>query len=280
VYSILDELLKWKKANQIDHRWLPLFPLYSSLDNDRQQEALNDKRRKIIVSTNIAETSITIDNIECVIDMGWVKQSIYNGETRFTSLEKVRTSKASAEQRKGRSGRTCDGFCYRLYTLEEYSAFEEYTKPEIQRSSIDSIVLKLVDLNVVDFKGFPFFSPPELQSLRNSLELLVYLGAIDQKTFKLTEIGGTLVLFPCDPQLAMILYTSIKMSEDLQNRDNKNVFYYVATILAMLSENIVLSKFPHDLIETKGSYLNSGDFFYLLRIFILYSNSDNKYKRN
>lgn len=164
--------------------------------------------RKVIISTNIAETSLTIDGVVYVIDPGLSKQKVYNPRTREESLLIAAISKASAQQRAGRAGRTKPGKCFRLYPKRYFAnEMRDQTIPEILRSKLDSITLNLIKLGITDLVHFDFMDPPAPETLMRSLELLNYLGAVDDEG-SLTEIGSMMAEFPLDPELSKMLLTS------------------------------------------------------------------------
>ena len=185
-----------------------IYPLYSSLP-PAQQQKIFDKApeatgggpagRKIIVSTNIAETSLTIDGIVYVIDPGFAKQKVYNPRIRVESLLVSPISRASAHQRAGRAGRTRPGKCFRLYTEKSFkSDLIEQTYPEILRSNLGSVVLQLKKLGIDDLVHFDFMDPPAPETLMRALELLNYLGALDDEG-NMTDIGAVMAEFPPRP---------------------------------------------------------------------------------
>lgn len=194
-----------------------VIPLYSTLPPQQQQrifEAAPPKKpsgavgRKIVVSTNIAETSLTIDGIVFVIDPGFSKQKVYNPRIRVESLLVSAISKASAQQRAGRAGRTRPGKCFRLYTEKAYNTeMNENTYPEILRSNLGSVVLQLKKLGIDDLVHFDFMDPPAPETLMRALELLNYLAALNDDG-DLTELGSIMAEFPLDPQLAKMLVAS------------------------------------------------------------------------
>lgn len=199
-----------------------VLPLYSTLPMDRQRQIFDPpppprrpgapNGRKIIFSTNIAETSLTIDGIVYVIDPGFAKQKVYNPRIRVESLLVSPISKASAHQRAGRAGRTKPGKCFRLYTEKAYQAeLMEQTYPEILRSNLGSVVLQLKKLGIEDLVHFDFMDPPAPETLMRALELLNYLGALDDEGM-LTELGSMMAEFPLDPQLAKMLLYSPQLS--------------------------------------------------------------------
>ena len=164
--------------------------------------------RKIVVSTNIAETSLTIDGIVYVVDPGFSKQKVYNPRVRVESLLVSPISRASAQQRAGRAGRTRPGKCFRLYTERSFGAdLIEQTYPEILRSNLGSVVLQLKKLGIDDLVHFDFMDPPAPETLMRALELLNYVGALDDEG-ELTKVGEVMAEFPLDPQLAKTMVSA------------------------------------------------------------------------
>jgi pre-mRNA-splicing factor ATP-dependent RNA helicase DHX15/PRP43 len=189
----------------------PLFciPLYSSLSPQEQQRIFDPAPpprspdgppgRKVIVSTNIAETSLTIDGIVYVVDPGFSKQRLYNPRIRVESLLVSPISKASAQQRAGRAGRTRPGKCFRLFTEKDFSKeLEDQSPPEILRSNLSSTVLILVKAGVKDLVRFDYVDAPAPETLFRAIELLNYLGAFDDNG-NLTAMGSIMSEFPLDP---------------------------------------------------------------------------------
>lgn len=195
---------------------LKVLPLYSSLPPAQQQKIFEEapkarngiKGRKVIISTNIAETSLTIDGIVFVIDPGFSKQKVYNPRARVESLLVSPISKASAQQRSGRAGRTRPGKCFRLYTEKSFlNDLEEATYPEILRSNLGSTILQLKKVGVNDLVHFDFMDAPAPETLMRALELLNYLGALDDDG-NMTKTGKMMSEFPLDPQFAKSLMVS------------------------------------------------------------------------
>merc|ERR1719193_616209 len=194
-----------------------VLPLYSSLPTHLQQRIYlappgenvsGIQGRKCVVSTNIAETSLTIDGIVYVIDPGFAKQKVYNPRIRVESLLVSPISKASAHQRAGRAGRTKPGKCFRLYTEKAYkNEMQDNTYPEILRSNLGAVVIQLKKLGIDDLVHFDFMDPPAPETLMRALELLNYLAALDDDG-NLTELGAIMAEFPLDPQLAKMLIAS------------------------------------------------------------------------
>jgi pre-mRNA-splicing factor ATP-dependent RNA helicase DHX15/PRP43 len=174
-------------------------PLYSTLPPQLQQKIFepappkNKKGlpgRKIILSTNLAETSITIDGIVFVIDSGMVKQKVYNPRLRQESLLVSPISKASAKQRSGRAGRTRPGKCFRLYTEDSYkNQLAENSYPEILRTNLSTVVLNLKKLGIDDLVHFDFMDPPAPETLMRALELLNYMEALDDDVKSTINLG-------------------------------------------------------------------------------------------
>jgi len=178
---------------------LVVYPLYSSLPPAQQKKIFSNAPgprvvggppgRKVVVSTNIAETSLTIDGIVYVIDPGFSKQKVYNPRIRVESLLVSPISRASARQRSGRAGRTRPGKCFRLYTESSfYNDLQETTYPEILRSKMSNVVLTLKKLGIDDLVHFDFMDPPAPETLMRALEVLNYLGALDDEG-DLTDLG-------------------------------------------------------------------------------------------
>ncbi|PNY01570.1 putative pre-mRNA-splicing factor ATP-dependent RNA helicase-like protein, partial [Trifolium pratense] len=193
-------------------------PLYSTLPPAMQQKIFEPAPppvkeggppgRKIVVSTNIAETSLTIDGIVYVIDPGFAKQKVYNPRVRVESLLVSPISKASAHQRSGRAGRTQPGKCFRLYTERSFNNdLQPQTYPEILRSNLANTVLTLKKLGIDDLVHFDFMDPPAPETLMRALEVLNYLGALDDEG-NLTKLGEIMSEFPLDPQMSKMLVVS------------------------------------------------------------------------
>lgn len=191
-----------------DSNSLLVLPLYSTLPMQQQKRVFHPPRagqRKIIVATNIAETSLTIDGVVYVVDPGLFKQKLYNPRTHADSLLVSPISKASAMQRAGRAGRTKPGKCFRLYTLTTFDTeLPESTHPEIVRSNLSSVVITLKKLGIEDLVHFDFMEPPSPEAMMRALEMLHFLGAVDDEC-NLTEVGEHMADFPVDPHLSKVL---------------------------------------------------------------------------
>jgi pre-mRNA-splicing factor ATP-dependent RNA helicase DHX16 len=187
--------------------------IYSTLPSDLQAKIFEPTppgARKVVLATNIAETSLTIDGIVYVIDPGFSKQKSYNPRTGMESLIVTPISKASAEQRSGRAGRTAPGKCFRLYTAWAYHhELDETTIPEIQRTNLGNVVLLLKSLGINDLIHFDFMDPPPAETLIRALEELYALGALNDRG-ELTKLGRRMAEFPLDPMLSKMILASEK----------------------------------------------------------------------
>ncbi|XP_058418681.1 probable ATP-dependent RNA helicase DHX35 isoform X3 [Diceros bicornis minor] len=192
-------------------RHLRVLPMYAGLPSFEQMkvfERVSRSVRKVIVATNVAETSITISGIVYVIDCGFVKLRAYNPRTAIECLVVVPVSQASANQRAGRGGRSRSGKCYRLYTEEAFDKLPQSTVPEMQRSNLAPVILQLKALGIDNVLRFHFMSPPPAQSMVQALELLYALGGLD-KDCRLTEpLGMRIAEFPLNPMFAKMLLES------------------------------------------------------------------------
>ena len=194
---------------------LLLLPMYSQLPSDLQAKIFESNEngiRKCIVSTNIAETSLTVDGIKYVIDSGYCKLKVYNPKIGMDTLQVCPESQANANQRAGRAGRTGPGYCYRLFTERQFiTEFLENQIPEIQRTNLSNVVLLLKSLGITNLLHFDFMDPPPQENIMNSMYQLWVLGALDNKG-ELTELGFKMVEFPLDPPLAKMLIYSQELS--------------------------------------------------------------------
>ncbi|XP_020642936.3 putative ATP-dependent RNA helicase DHX34 [Pogona vitticeps] len=187
-------------------RWVAL-PLHSTLSVAEQDKVFDMPPpgvRKCIVATNIAETSVTIDGVRFVVDSGKVKELSYDPKAKLQRLQEFWISRASAEQRKGRAGRTGPGVCYRLYAESDYDAFAPYPVPEIQRVALDALVLQMKSMGLGDPRAFPFLEPPPPASLETAVGYLKHQGALDAAE-NLTPIGSLLAELPVDVVIGKML---------------------------------------------------------------------------
>ncbi len=188
-----------------------VLPLFARLSADEQAKIFRKTPgRKIIVATNIAETSITIPGIRYVIDTGLARISKYSPRSRTTALPVVPVSRSSADQRMGRCGRVENGTCVRLFSEENYEARPLYTSPEIKRANLAEVILRMLALKLGDIDKFPFIDPPDLKSIHDGFELLKELGAIEGESegsakHRLTPKGHIMAKIPLDPRLSAML---------------------------------------------------------------------------
>eukprot|EP00092_Neocalanus_flemingeri_P025076 GFUD01027192.1.p1 GENE.GFUD01027192.1~~GFUD01027192.1.p1 ORF type:complete len:1156 (+),score=356.79 GFUD01027192.1:283-3750(+) len=191
---------------EINNQWVVL-PLHSTLSLAEQDKVFDyppDGVRKVIVSTNIAETSVTIDGVRFVCDSGKVKEMTYDPVCKMQRLKEFWVSRASAEQRKGRAGRTGPGVCFRLFSEAEYSAMSPYSKPEIERVPLDSLILQMVSMGLPDPRKFPFIEPPPAESLENSITALKEQEAMAEDE-TLTVTGKVLSNLPVSVSIGKML---------------------------------------------------------------------------
>ncbi|KAH0487281.1 MAG: hypothetical protein KVP17_002582, partial [Porospora cf. gigantea B] len=204
-------------ALQKEHGPLMVVPLYASLPPHMQQRIFDaapgpfspggPPGRKVVVATNIAETSITIDGVVYVVDPGFSKQKVYNPRIRVESLLVSPISQASAKQRSGRAGRTQPGKCFRLYTETSFGELEASTYPEVLRSNLTTVVMTLLKAGIEDLVHFDFMDPPAPETMMRALEQLNYLNALNDEG-QLTPLGEVMADFPLDPQLSRMLVES------------------------------------------------------------------------
>ena len=191
---------KWKNVE--------VTPLFGRLSNQEQHRVFSEHRgRRIVLATNIAETSLTVPGIRYVIDTGTARISRYSTRTKVQRLPIEPISQASANQRSGRCGRVADGIAIRLYSEQDFESRPEFTDPEILRTNLASVILQMVSLKLGDIEQFPFIQPPEHKAIRDGLTLLHELGALHDKQDKpsLTTVGRDLARIPLDPHMARML---------------------------------------------------------------------------
>lgn len=191
---------------------LVCLPLYGSLPAASQMlifKRAPQHTRKVVIATNIAETSLTIDGIRFVIDAGFVKLNFFDVSSGIDSLVTCPISQASARQRSGRAGRTQSGKCFRLYTEVDYNKLEVFTIPDMRRSDISWVMLELKALGIADVLHFDFMSPPSSDAMIHALELLHSLGAIDMNC-DLTPLGVKMAEMPVEPRLSRCLLASFE----------------------------------------------------------------------
>ncbi|MFS0897966.1 ATP-dependent RNA helicase HrpA [Mycolicibacterium litorale] len=182
-----------------------VLPLYARLPTAEQQKVFAPHTgRRVVLSTNVAETSLTVPGIRYVVDPGTARISRYSRRTKVQRLPIEPISQASAAQRAGRSGRTAPGVCIRLYSQDDFEARPRYTDPEILRTNLAAVILQMAALGLGDVEQFPFLDPPEKRSIRDGVALLQELGAFDQQG-GLTDIGRRLARLPLDPRIGRMI---------------------------------------------------------------------------
>jgi len=182
-----------------------VLPLYARLNSSRQSKIFRPhKRRHIVLSTNVAETSLTIPGIRFVIDVGYARISRYSHRSKVQRLPVEKISRASAEQRKGRCGRVADGICVRLYSEMDFEQRQEFTDPEIMRTNLASVILQMKALRMGNIEHFPFIDKPDKRFIKDGLRLLTEISAINAKGH-LTKSGKWIARLPIDPRMGRML---------------------------------------------------------------------------
>ncbi|QTP54514.1 ATP-dependent RNA helicase HrpA [Billgrantia sulfidoxydans] len=182
-----------------------ILPLYARLSNAEQNRVFAPHAgRRIVLATNVAETSLTVPGIRYVIDPGLVRISRYSYRAKIQRLPVEPVSQASADQRKGRCGRVAEGVCIRLYDEEDFLSRPEFTDPEIRRTNLASVILSMLSLKLGDIEQFPFVDPPDSRFIKDGFRLLFELGAVDEAN-RLTPVGRKLARLPIDPRLARMV---------------------------------------------------------------------------
>ncbi|XP_017042943.1 ATP-dependent RNA helicase DHX33 [Drosophila ficusphila] len=211
IESLAQQIRQLAKIDMTGTTDLRVFTLYAQLSQVKQLECFvptPPNVRKVILATNIAETSITIPGIRCVIDCGFVKEKSFNTADGLDVLKSVRISRAQAWQRSGRAGRDADGTCYRAYTKREMDSFADATQPEILRTNPTSMVLQLLALDI-DCNNFDFLDAPLEEGLRSAYKTLEALGAIKVGLVShITPLGWQMVQFPLDPKYSKLLMSA------------------------------------------------------------------------
>ncbi|QJW38191.1 ATP-dependent RNA helicase HrpA [Cellulosimicrobium protaetiae] len=195
-----------------------ILPLYARLSSAEQHRVFQaHSSRRIVLATNVAETSLTVPGIHYVVDPGTARISRYSKATKVQRLPIEPVSQASANQRSGRSGRVADGIAIRLYSEDDFDSRPEFTEPEILRTSLASVLLQMISVGVVETPDevarFPFVEPPDTRAVRDGVQLLTELGALASSdgVTRLTEVGRVLAQLPMDPRLARMIWEGSKL---------------------------------------------------------------------
>ena len=183
-----------------------VLPLYARLAQADQQKVFHPtgSRRRVVLATNVAETSLTVPRIRSVVDPGTARISRYSARLKVQRLPIEPVSQASADQRKGRCGRTSNGVCVRLYSEEDFERRDRFTDPEILRTNLASVLLQMAALGLGEVGDFPFLDPPETRQVRDGVNLLIELGAFDAER-RLTPLGRRLARLPVDPRMGRMI---------------------------------------------------------------------------
>eukprot|EP01068_Selenidium_serpulae_P007192 Selendium_serpulae@DN4634_c0_g1_i1.p1 len=224
---------------------MELLPLHASLPVEQQRRVFEKTKpgtRKIILATNVAETSITIDGIVYVVDSGKVKMKMLSPKSGIDVLTERAVTRFMATQRKGRAGRTGPGHVYRLYTMLAGAMLDETVEPEILRSDMASIVLDLMSNGIKDVKGFPWLTPPNPVMLDKAMKFLLSLGAITKDGTALTDHGRQLAKLPVSPRLGNLVLSGIKFG----------CLAECLTIVAMLSAEATFQRTTARMYDASG----------------------------
>lgn len=247
-----------------------ILPLHGQLSPEDQDKIFDQRetRRKIIVSTNMAETSVTVPGIRHVIDSGLIKQIEYDPSSGIESLRVVKHAKSGCTQRAGRAGRVAPGDCYRLYTERDFNDRREFQLPEIQRSNLAHVVLQMKKIGITEVEKFDFIDPPDPASLTQAIETLSALGALDESG-ELSEIGKLMAELPLEPHIARMVVEAKKYG----------CLDSVCTIAAFLGGRSVMSRPKDKQYEADSAHqqfkVGSSDFLTLLNVWRSYS--ENKF---
>jgi ATP-dependent helicase HrpA len=195
-----------------------VLPLYSRLAAADQQKVFGrgragaDSRRRVVLATNVAETSVTVPGIRFVVDTGLARVSRYSARLKVQRLPVEPISRASADQRKGRCGRVADGICVRLYSEDDFEARPQFTDPEVLRTNLASVILQMAALGLGEIEAFPFLDPPDRRQIRDGVALLHELRALDPSAAEpLTPLGRNLARLPIDPRMGRMVLEADKL---------------------------------------------------------------------
>src|SRR5574344_1780838 len=256
------------------HAKIHIVPLYGRLPKEEQERVFDTApfgKKKVVISTNIAETSVTINGVTTVIDSGLAKLNFYSPKTFTSSLVEVPVSKASCNQRRGRAGRTCEGTCYRLYPREDFDTRQLYTTEEIYRTDLSEVLLRMSELGITDFENFDFISKPEKENILGALETLNMLKALNPDR-TLSSIGKLMVEFPLEPRVSRIIVESIMRYPDVLEE-----VLIAAAFLSAQSPFILPPGEEMDARKAHHAFRDmQGDFVSYVKLFRTYSSMANK----
>ena len=256
------------------HSKIHLVPLYGRLAKEEQERVFDPApfgKKKVVVSTNIAETSVTINGITTVIDSGLAKLNYYSPRTYTSSLVETPVSKASCNQRRGRAGRTCPGTCYRLYPRKDFDTRETYTLEEIYRTDLSEVVLRMSELGITDFDKFDFISPPGHEGIVGAVDTLNMLKALNEDG-TLSPTGKLMVEFPLEPRVSRIIVESIMRYPDVLDE-----VLIAAAFLSAQSPFILPPGEEMDARKAHHAFRDmQGDFVSYVKLFRTYNGMTNK----
>lgn len=217
---------------------LIVLPIYGEMPMTDQKKIFDQYpgKRKVVIATNIAETSITVEGIVYVVDGGFVKQSNFHPENGIKSLDVTSHSQAGCNQRAGRAGRVRPGICYRMYTTHNFDMRQRFTTPEILRVSLTDVVLKMENIGINDVENFDFIDPPNAEAFKEAYETLVTLGAIKRGKKGLTDIGLSMAKLPLEARISRMVLEAVRYGCTKQ----------VATVAAFLSSRNIYNR-PKDM---------------------------------
>ena len=250
---------------------LHIVPLYGRLGKEEQDRVFPPPpagKRKVVVATNIAETSITIDGITVVMDSGLAKMNFYNARTFTAALEEGPISKASANQRRGRAGRTRPGICYRLYPRDDFERRPLFTLEEIYRTDLSEVVLRMAELGITDFASFDFISSPGQRAIIGAVETLHALEALTPEN-TLSEVGRMMAAFPLIPRHSRMIVEAIRRYPDVMEEVLIATAFLSANTPFLLpqGEEVAARKAHHQYRD------DLGDFVSYLKLFRAYRSS-------
>lgn len=251
-------------------------PLYGRLSKEEQERVFKSPpfgKKKIVLATNIAETSITINDIAAVIDSGLAKLNFYNPLTYTASLDESAVSKASCNQRRGRAGRTQEGVCYRLYTRKDFETRPMYTVEEIYRTDLSEVVMRMAELGIYEFADFDFISPPGKKGIIGAVDTLIMLGAL-QPDNTLSKIGEMMCRFPLSPrQSRMIVEAILYYPESVED------VLIAASFLSARSPFLLPDGEELEARKAHTAFHDPlGDFVSFLKVYRRYMQNDNRKK--
>ncbi len=255
-------------------RRLWLLPLYARLSKEEQELVFVPTPRgqtKIVIATNIAETSVTIDGVTSVLDSGLAKLNYYNPRTYTSSLVEGPVSKASCNQRRGRAGRTRPGTCYRLYSKENFEGRPLYTTEEIYRTDLSEVVLRMAEIGITEFESFDFISPPGKEGIVSAVETLYLLEALDPDR-SLSRVGRMMAIFPLIPRHSRIIVEAILRYPEVLEEVLIAASFLTGNSPFLLpqGEELAARRAHHSFQDP------SGDFVSYLKIFRAYERAERK----